>query len=131
MKDLFAGAWKEVLGFLALFFMDIYPALIAVGVLIFADTITGIWKAIRSKQKVESRRMGRIITKLLLYPLCIIVAKAAEDHLAPQIPFVKVTTGIVAVVEIKSIYENASVILGFDLWKKVKDVIWNGKKKDA
>lgn len=119
----------EILTFLAMFFLDITPALLAIGFLIMADTATGIWGAIKNGgwKAVTSRKAGRIVAKLLLYPLCIITAKVAEQYLSPLIPWIDVTLGILAMIEVKSIFENVSIILGFDLWAKVKKSLWKDK----
>ena len=122
MKEKFGSALPEILAFLAIFFAAIQGALLAIGFLIMADTFTGIWATLKKDgvKSVTSRKAGRILTKLILYPLAIIVAKVAEDHLAPSIPWVEVTAGILAAVEVKSIFENISIVLGFDLWDRIK-----------
>ena len=131
----------EVAAFLCLFFAELQSALLAVGFLIMADTFTGIffafqegidkhgfWKAWKN---VESRKAGRIIIKLILYPLALIVAKVAEMYLLPEIPWIRVTSGILAMIEIRSIFENIGKILGYDLWDRVKKAIWKHKQEDA
>jgi hypothetical protein len=120
----------EIFAFLLLFIADLKAALFAIGFLIVADTITGIWASIKLNEYITSRKGGRIISKFLLYPLSIIVAKVAENYLSPGIPWVEVTSGIIAVVEIKSIFENISLILGFDLWQRVKETIWKDREKE-
>ena len=60
--------------FLLLFIGDITSSVLAIIFLIFADTITGIWASLKNNQYLTSRRAGRIISKLVLYPLAIIVA---------------------------------------------------------
>lgn len=122
----------EIAAFLCMFFADLKSALLTVGFLIMADTFTGIWAAWKrnGRKSITSRKAGRILSKLILYPLAIIVAKAAQDYLAPAIPWTDVTAGIIAVVEVKSIFENISLVLGFDLWEKVKKRIWPDKIED-
>lgn len=136
------NAYPEILAFLAIFFADIMGALIAVGVLIMADTFTGVWGAWKEgykshgtwylgwKHNITSRKAGRIVEKLILYPLAIIIAKVAEDHLSPDIPWIKVTAGILAIVEVKSIFENMSIILGYDLWDRIRKRLWKDKIED-
>ena len=132
MKQYILSSLLEVLAFLAVFFTSINDALMAIGFLILADTFTGIWASVKNGglSSLTSRKAGRIITKLILYPLAIIVAKVAETYLAPDLPIIKVTTGIIATVEVKSIYEKISLLLGFDLWHKVKAAIWKEKAND-
>ncbi len=127
-----------IIAFLGSFFLEIQQALLAIGFLIMTDTFTGIWAAWNEGAKakgswkkgfkhVQSRKMGRIIIKLILYPLAVIVSKVAQDYLTPAIPWVDVTTGILAVIEVKSIFENMSKLLGYDLWLKIKKRIWSDK----
>jgi hypothetical protein len=127
-----------IMAYLVSFFTDIQSSLFAVGFLIMADTFTGVWAAWKLGIKehgsfwngfraVQSRKAGRIVIKLILYPLAIVVSKVAEEYLSPAIPWVDVTCGILAVVEVKSIFENISKILGFTLWKYVQDRLWKDK----
>lgn len=132
MKQNFTSATLEIMAFLAIFFAEIQAAIFAIGFLIVSDTFTGIWAAWKKdgRHAVTSRKMGRVITKIILYPLAIIVAKVAEEYLAPRVPWVEVTLGILAVVEVKSVFENISKVLGFDLWSRVKKVIWKDKEDE-
>lgn len=129
MKNTFQHAGLEIMGFLAVFFADLEAALFAIGFLIITDTILGIWVSWKRGGwgAITSRKLGRIITKLILYPLSIIVAKVAQQYLAPSIPWIDITAGIVAVVEVKSIFEKIGMLLGFNLWKKVKEAIWKDR----
>lgn len=132
MREKYLTLVAEATAFLCIFFASIQGALLAVGFLILMDTFTGIWAAIRKGgiSAITSRKAGRIIAKLILYPLAIIVAKVAQDHLAPAIPWVDVTTGILAMIEVKSVFENMGGILGFDLWVRVKKAIWKDKQEE-
>ena len=129
MKEKFAAASLEILAFIAIFFAALQGALLAIGFLILTDTFTGIWSVWKKEgvAAITSRKAGRVIAKLILYPLAVIVASVAENHLAPSIPWVEVTAGIIAAVEVKSIFENMSTILGFNLWDRVKKAIWPDK----
>jgi len=131
MKSQVAEYILAVLAFLGVFFNDLQPTLWSLGFLIMTDTGLAIWATWKHNgiDSVTSRKMGRIITKLILYPLAIIVAKVAEQYLAPDIPWLKVTTGIIATVEIKSIFEKMNLLLGFDLWSRLKKALWKDKEE--
>ena len=131
MKSQVAEYILAVLAFLGVFFNDLQPTLWSLGFLIMTDTGLAIWATWKHNgiDSVTSRKMGRIITKLILYPLAIIVAKVAEQYLAPDIPWLKVTTGIIATVEIKSIIEKMNLLLGFDLWSRLKKALWKDKEE--
>ena len=132
MKTTVVEYGMAILAFLAAFFAEIEPILWSIGFLIMTDTGLAIWAVWKNKGRkaITSRKAGRIITKLILYPLAIIVAKVAEQYLAPDIPWVKVTSGIVATVEVKSIFEKMNLLLGFDLWDRIKKAIWKDKMED-
>jgi len=132
MKDKVLVTIAEILAFITIFFSELQSALIAVGFLIMMDTFTGIWGSWKTKgrKSIHSSKIGRIISKLILYQLAIIVAKVAETYLSPVIPWVDVTAGILAIIEVKSIFENISIILGFDLWDRVRKSIWKDKGKE-
>jgi hypothetical protein len=129
-----------IISFLGAFFSEINTTLGAIGFLILADTFTGVWAAWREGYKIEgsiwkgwkhvtSRKGSRILIKLVLYPLAIIVAKVAEDYFMTRIPWIDVTAGILAGLEIKSIFENIGEILGFNLWKRIAEKIFPDKVK--
>lgn len=135
LKQDFLAYGGEVLAFILMFLGQLEATLWTVGLLIIADTITGMWAAKKRGEELTSRKGGRIFAKILIYPLVVIVAKAAETYLTPAIPWMSVTSGIIAVVEVKSIFENASDILGYDLWDRIRKGMWKdrldiGDKKD-
>jgi hypothetical protein len=130
-----------ILGFLGAFFLELRETLLSIGFLIIADSLTGVWYAWKEGTRIEgsiwkgwkhvtSRKAARILIKLFIYPLVLIVAKVGEDYLTPAIPWISVTSGILAVIEIKSIFENAGNILGYNVWKKVAEKLWPDKNKD-
>ena len=55
------------------FFMPISGILIMIGVLISIDTFTGIWKANKLEEKITSRKLSSIISKLALYEITVIM----------------------------------------------------------
>lgn len=120
----------DIVVFLSMFIVTAEPALWIIGLLIFTDTLTGIWGAIKTKglKSIRSRKLGRIITKIILYPLAILVAHATEQVLTPSVPWETIVVGIIATVELKSIYEKMGVILGYDLWRRIKKEVWKEKE---
>lgn len=47
-----------------------------------------------------------------------------------MIPWTEVTTGIIATIELKSIFENSSRILGYNLWERFKKRVWKDKLEE-
>jgi phage-related holin len=67
---------KEILTLTSIifaFFLPISGILIMIGVLIAIDTFTGIWKANKLKEKITSRKLSGIISKLALYEITVIM----------------------------------------------------------
>lgn len=94
------------------------PIIIFTGVLIFSDTVTGIWAAVKRSEKITSKALGRTITKMCLYSLVIGLTFAFE-HFFTALQLIhmgQIAAGYICLVELKSIYENVSSITGLDIW---------------
>ena len=110
------------------FFLPISGILIMIGVLISIDTITGIWKANKLGEKITSRKLSSIISKLALYELTVIMFFLIDRFILNDIiltffsvPFMltKVVALVLASIEVMSINENYKV-KGIDLWQSMK-----------
>ena len=97
------------------------------GFMVFVDTFTGIWAAKMRGDKITSRKLGRVVSKLVLYPIAIIVAAWCEK-LQPGVPFVESATTLLIVVEGKSMIENLTDILGYNFLRIIKGIITDGYK---
>jgi hypothetical protein len=113
------------------FFSPIYGLLLAVGAMIFTDTILGITKAIKLEgwESVTSRKASVIISKFLLYQLTVITFFIIDYNLINE--FTKLNYGTdylltkfitlsLCFVEAKSIDENIKAIFGFSIWTNLK-----------
>jgi phage-related holin len=108
-------------------FIPVVEILLFTGFVLVTDTITGIWAAKSRGERIHSSKMKRVLSKLLLYPAVIIIASWAEKIL-PAIPFIDGAAVILISVEGKSILENVSDILGYNILKLVKAYISDGGK---
>jgi hypothetical protein len=123
---------KEILTLTSIifaFFLPISGILIMIGVLIAIDTFTGIWKAKKLKEKITSRKLSSIISKLALYEITVIMFFFIDRFILNDIiltffsvPFMltKVTALVLASIEVMSINENYKVVKGIDLWQSMK-----------
>ena len=123
---------KEILTLTSIifaFFLPISGILIMIGVLIAIDTFTGIWKANKLKEKITSRKLSGIISKLALYEITVIMFFLIDRFILNDImltffsvPFMltKVTALVLASIEVLSINENYKVVKGIDLWQSMK-----------
>ena len=111
------------------FFLPISGILIMIGVLIAIDTFTGIWKANKLKEKISSRKLSAIISKLALYEITVIMFFLIDQFILNDIiltffsvPFMltKVVSLVLASIEVMSINENYKVVKGIDLWQSMK-----------
>ena len=111
------------------FFMPISGILIMIGVLICIDTFTGIWKANKLEEKITSRKLSSIISKLALYEITVIMFFLIDRFILNDIiltffsvPFMltKVVALVLASIEVMSINENYKVVKGIDLWQSMK-----------
>lgn len=117
----------EYLVFLIALFAPIYPAVATIGVLLVFDLIAGVWAARRTGEKITSRKLSMTASKLLLYNMLIISAFLLEKYVLEWVPFVKIATGFLAIVEFKSLSENIGKITGVNVWTAVK--AWFRRRK--
>ena len=111
------------------FFLPISGILGLLFALILADTATGIWKAKHLKQEITSRKLSAIISKILLYELCVILFFLIDYFILNDIVLTvfsvplmltKVLALILASIEIQSISENWRVVKGVNLYQSAK-----------
>jgi len=111
------------------FFLPISGILIMIGVLISIDTITGIWKAKKLGDKITSRKLSAIISKLALYEVTVIMFFLIDRFILNDIiltffsvPFMltKIVALVLSSIEVMSINENYKVVKGIDLWQSMK-----------
>lgn len=89
----------------------IQPVLVATGVLIFADLILGVMAAKKRGEPITSAALRRTISKLFIYNITILSGFLFEKYLMGDlIPAVKLIAGVIGVVELKSILENADAV---------------------
>jgi hypothetical protein len=111
------------------FFIPISGILIMIGVLIAIDTFTGIWKANKLGDKITSRKLSSIISKLALYEITVIMFFLIDRFILNDIiltffsvPFMltKIVALVLSSIEVMSINENYKVVKGIDLWQSMK-----------
>jgi hypothetical protein len=109
--------------------LPIKELMLTVGFLVGADLVVGIWKALKLKQRIRSRRMSDTVTKLLLYQLAIISSFLIEKYvLTEMLPVAKLVGTVIAIIEFKSIIESIEAVTKQDIWTRIKTLI--GRKSD-
>ena len=110
-------------------FAPIQSLLITTAVMIAADLITGIIAARKRGEAITSSGLRRTISKLFVYEFAILMAYLAEHYMSNALPFVKMASSMVSLVELKSIYENLSTIGDQDLLKSLISQLGSESKK--
>lgn len=124
---------------LLLFFSPIQGLVIAVGIAVILDTFTGIYKTVKIKgwRSIRSRQLSNIISKMVLYEICIIALFPIDKFLLNELVFqlvsinyfaTKIACVAVILVELTSIKENIEEALKIDIWKTLKNFIKRAKE---
>ena len=94
------------------------PIIVFTGVLIFSDTLTGVWAALKRNERITSKALGRTVTKMAAYSIVILLTFGFEI-MFPALQLLnigQIASGYICLVELKSIYENVSTITGLNIW---------------
>lgn len=96
----------------------IHAMLVVVGFLIFGDMVLGVWAAVKRGEEIRSSRLRDTVSKMFIYHLVLILGFLVQkDMFNDLIPVVKLSATVIGMVEIKSVFENASEILGRPIFK--------------
>lgn len=106
----------------------VLPILLTVGFLIFTDTVFGLAKAKATGEPITSRKLGNIISKMLLYNLAIMSLFLLETYVFgwTGMQLTKAGAVAIAITEVLSIDESFKKIFGYSIWSKVKSHIKRG-----
>jgi hypothetical protein len=128
---------------LAAVLAPIKAMMITAGVLIFVDLVTGIWAALKSGEKISSAKLRNTVSKAVIYQIAIISGFICEKYLLDgALPISKLIAGVIGMVEIKSVLENANKIFDKDIFASIvqqlgssnlagaKEAVKTAEKKD-
>jgi hypothetical protein len=130
----------KILAMLMAFFAPIQGIMFTVGFLIICDTIIGIWKAKKLGEKITSRGLSKIISKMFLYEGTIIMFFLIDKFILGDILFrlisiewllTKVVALVLASIEIFSIDENYRAVKKYGLWHAFKRLVARSKDVKA
>jgi hypothetical protein len=130
---------QYILASIILLFAPIYGLLISVGAAIILDTFTGIFKSIKLEgfQSIRSRKLSNIVSKLLLYEICILFLFLIDKFLLNEFiirsfgieyMFTKICAILLIFVELVSIKENIESAFKIDLWAMIKKILSRAKE---
>lgn len=108
----------------------IHSVMITVGILISMDLVTGLWAAYKKSETITSAALRRTVSKFVIYQIAVISAFIVQKYmLADLVPASNIVAGVIGMVELKSVLENASKILGGDVFKLILDKL--GSQNDS
>jgi hypothetical protein len=124
---------------IVLFFVPIYGLLIAVGVAILLDTITGVFKSIKLNgwRSIKSRKLSNVISKMVLYEICILLLFIIDYHILNKFViktfnikfmFTELCAIMLIFIELVSIKENIEASFNIDIWKLLKKTFNRAKE---
>lgn len=127
----------HILMIIVAFLAPIKALILTVGACIVLDTITGLIKARKNKDKITSRKLSHVITKMVLYQSAIILFFCIEKHILAD--FIVLFTGInlfltkivacvLVGIELMSCNENYLAISGVSIWGKFKELLRRAKE---
>lgn len=128
----------KLLGILVAFYSPIGGVLLCVGLFIFADTLTGIWKSTKTKTRSSKKMRQGLIPKMLLYQSAILLLYILDYFILggilsifTSIPYITTKLGalVLIYIELTSIDENWTEIKGkslytsaLEMFKKIKSI---------
>lgn len=132
MKTTFA----YILGSTVAFFAPVAGIMYAIGVFILLDTLLGVMAAQKLGEKIESKKLSKVVWKMLMYQAVTISFFVMDVYIVGDLlgtlintPYVLTKTVGVALIaiEFKSIDENIEKMTGTTLLKRLYDLIAKGK----
>lgn len=120
---------SALISIIVAFLMPIIPLIIVVGLFIIADTFIGLWRSVKKDQKITSKRLSNIVSKMVLYQSAIILFFIMEKYILVdmvgyfiKIPWfiTKVMACVLCSIELKSIDESVQEVLGVSIWDRFK-----------
>ena len=120
-------------------FVPIHGILIAVGSSIVLDTFTGVFKSIKINgwSSIKSRKLSQVISKMLLYEVCILFLYMIDKFilnefifkwLSVDYMFTKVCAILLIFIELTSIKENIQEAYNIKIWDMLKDAFLRAKE---
>lgn len=124
---------------LIVLFVPIQGILISVGMAIILDTFTGVFKAVKLNgwQSIKSRTLSQIVSKLLLYEVCILLLFVIDKFILNEFiikwlginyMFTKICAILLIFVELVSIKENIEASYNISIWKLLKNLFLRAKE---
>lgn len=110
-------------GFFAAHILPIASFLMAIGVLVMVDLVTGIAAAKKRKEKIRSQGLRNSVIKTVWYFLAILTGHMMQSIFFKSLEIDYFISSFIAVIEFKSLLENIAELTGADVWTHLKNLL--------
>jgi hypothetical protein len=118
MKSFILNRLEIIVTFLVVFFAPTFQILFGIGFLVMTDFITGILASNKRGEKITSKKMRPTIMKGFGYMSAILIAFVIQKIFMQEMEVMKIVSGIIAMIELKSLDENLIDITGKSFFKQ-------------
>jgi hypothetical protein len=118
MKNYILNNISLIITFLAVYFAPAYPIIIGIGFLVTMDFVTGILAAKKRGEIITSKKMRPTIMKGFGYMASILIAFVMQNIFLINMEVMKIVSGLIAMIELKSLDENLTSITGKSIFKQ-------------
>jgi phage-related holin len=118
MKNWIIKSLDVIIIYLVTYFSPTFSVLMGISFLVLIDFVTGMVAAHKRGEAITSRKMRATITKGMGYMFAILAAHVFQKHFLPNIEVMKIVSGLIAFIELKSLDENLKDMTGKSLFKQ-------------
>ena len=124
------GSWIAQLFVLIIAYFTPIREIVHVMLIFLAiDMISGIWASVKTKEKVESRKLAKTVFKFLWYTVAVMLAWMMEKTFSMEWSrLASIVGGFICFVELKSIFENITRITDEPIFMRILKIF---KRKGA
>jgi len=118
MKNFVLNNLSAIYIYIIVYFSPVFPVLFGLGFIVLTDFVTGMLAAKKRGEVISSRKMRPTVTKGIGYMAAILVAHTFEKSFMPDLNCLKIVSGLIALIELKSLDENIKDLTGKSLFKQ-------------
>jgi len=118
-EDYWVGVGFTLLSWISSFIMSVATFLSFTLVIVLVDLYTGRMAAKHRGEAIKSSGYRQSVKKYVLYMLGILISELFIRVFSLPIPLTYMVAGVVALTEIKSIFENIETVTGVRLWSYI------------
>ncbi|NBW22131.1 MAG: hypothetical protein EBR82_80685 [Caulobacteraceae bacterium] len=118
-EEYWIGAGFTLLSWISSFVMSVGVFLSFTLTIVLVDLYTGRLAAKHRGEAVQSHKYRNTVRKYILYMLGILISELFVRTFSLPIPLTYMVAGVIALTEIKSIFENIETVTGVRLWSYI------------